>query len=310
MRRVRSLFKHRWLAPLCLLLLLLTACGTPTPPPTPTTTPTITLTPSPTPTPTVTPTATPVPPITVSLDWPAEVSGLEPFLIEADVVPPPGVPADPGVSAEVFDAGGASYATFTLYPRVLPRYVSTEPLQLPLIPAEGEWRLVLEVASPLDVTGDEALTFYPEPVPFRDLTGVLPEGVSLLVPEAFVEVAAQGDTFAGKRIWRHGDEQLELWWAPGPAEPLLFDTAVVMLESTYEEDAPDVETREEGTLQEQPLFVFDEVWHGSRSGEGEARVIQGPDRWLYVLRLRAMDDEGVSPLLCEVASTFGFPPGE
>ncbi len=26
--------------------------------------------------------------------------------------------------------------------------------------------------------------------------------------------------------------ELGLWWAPGPAEPLLFNTALVMLEAT------------------------------------------------------------------------------
>ncbi|MGC9357527.1 MAG: hypothetical protein ACP5GX_06670 [Anaerolineae bacterium] len=290
---------------LLILLVVLAGCGTPTPPPTPTATPTVTHTPSPTLTPSPTPTATPIPPIQLMVDWPAEVSALEPAFVEVDVVPPPGVPADPGVSAEVFDPEGYVYVTFNLYPRTPPRYVSTEPLRLPLLPLEGEWRLVVKVASPLEVEGDTEITFLPAPVPFRDLTGV-PEQVSLRVPETFVEVG-EGDVQAGWRIWRYEEEQLELWWAPGPAEPLAFNTAVVFLESTYLGIEPDVETREETTWDEQPAFVFAETWHGSGAGEGEAWVIQGPEQWLYVLRLRSMDEDGISSLLRQVAETLTFP---
>jgi hypothetical protein len=35
-------------------------------------------------------------------------------------------------------------------------------------------------------------------------------------------------------------------------------------------------------------------------------VIQGPDHWLYVLRVRALDDEDVPLLLYRVRETFTF----
>ncbi len=299
----------RFYRPLFLLGgLLLAGCGTPTPPPPPTATPTLTLTPTVTPTATPTPTPTPVPPIVVSLDWPAAPSALEPFAIEVDVVPPPGVPADPVVRADLFTPTGERYAEFTFYPRTLPRYVSQEEVRLPLFPPEGEWRLELHVASELEVEGDVQFAFAPPPVAFRDLTTVLPDGVALQVPEAFVELEAVGDSRAGGRIWGYGDERLELWWAPGPAKTLEFDTAVVMLETTHDSlNPPQVATVEALPVREQPTFAFAEIWSGRQAGEAEAWVSQGPSRWLYVLRTRAARAQPLSPLLREVAATFDFP---
>jgi hypothetical protein len=127
------------------------------------------------------------------------------------------------------------------------------------------------------------------------------------VPREFVEAVAQGDRWAGGRVWQHGDGEVALWWAPGPAEPLLLSTAVVMLEATHDPDAPpsvlDVEERE---WQGQTAFLFHEDWPGADGGPAEALVVQGSDYWLHVLRVRARGSESVPPLLRQVWETFAL----
>lgn len=295
---------HRFSIPLCLSLMFLAAC-------TPTTFPTLvpTLAPSPLPTstpiPSPTPTATPIPLLALTIHWPEQVSALQPVPIEVDLLPPPGIVVTATVYAVVRIPGGGHYQSFDLQPAGDNRYISTEPLQLPLQAREGDWRLEVIVRSTVEVTGERRLLFRPAPVRFRDLTAVLPAGVTLLVPQNFEEVLASGDAVAGARVWRHGNGELGLWWAPGPAEPLLFNNALVMLETTYGLSAP-APSFEEMTWQGQTAFLFHEDWPGAEGGPGEALVVQGPDDWLYVLRVRALDGNEIPALLRMVGETFRF----
>ncbi|MFQ6101852.1 MAG: hypothetical protein ACE5OS_11555 [Anaerolineae bacterium] len=292
--------------PLCISLALLAAC-TPATPPSPTSTPTPTLTPSPTPIPSPTPSATPIPPLALTIRWPEQVSALRPVPIEVELVPPPGVSVTATVRATVVDSASQLYQLFDLTLQEGNLYAAEEPLQLPLEPLEGDWRLMVHVRSALKVEGKRALTFQPAPIPFRDLTDDLPAGAEVHVPQDFVEVVSEGDQVAGGRVWRYGGGEVALWWAPGPVEPLLLNNAVVMLETTYDPGATvqvlDVEETEWG---EQVAFLFHEDWPGTDGGPAETLVVQGPDYWLYVLRVRAMGSETIPPLLRQVWGTFTF----
>jgi len=241
----------------------------------------------------------------LTIRWPARASALQPVPIEVELVPPPGISATATVRATVLDPQNRPYGPFDLLPREGDLYTADEMLRLPLEPLEGDWRLVLHVQSDLGVEGERKLVFQPSPIHFRDLTGVLPAGVDMRVPRDFVEAVAQGDQWAGGRVWRYGDGDVALWWAPGPVEPLLLNNAVVMLEATYGLNEPprvlDVEEREWGG---QTAFLFYEDWPGSEGGPAEALVVQAADHWLYVLRVRALGREAVPPLLRQVWETF------
>jgi hypothetical protein len=296
---------RNYIVTICVALILLAACTPVTPPP-PTPTPTVTPTPSPTPTLTPTPTATPIPPLALTICWPHRVSALEPVLVEVELVPPPGIAATATVRAVVTDPEGA-YQAFDLSPREGSLYAADEPLQLPLLPPEGDWQLVVYVRSELDVEGQRELVFQPTPVRFRDLADVLPAGADLRVPHDFEEVASFGDQVAGGHVWRYGGGEVALWWAPGPTEPLLLNNALVILETTHGTDAPQVaEDVEETEWQGQTAFLFREEWPGAEGGPGEALVVQGPDLWLYVLRVRAIGGDTIPPLLRQVGETFAF----
>jgi len=293
--------------------MLLTACALPAPPPTPTSlpTPTSTFTPSPTPIPSPTPTATPIPSLGLTIRWPEQVSALQPVPVEVDLVPPPGASVTSTVSVRVLDPYWKTGGRFDLAPQGGDRYAAEEPLQLPLEAAEGDWRLIVYVSSTLPVAGQRWLAFRPTSVRFHDLSGVLPEGVSVRVPQDFVERVAQGDPTAGGRVWRYGDGEIALWWAPGPVEPLLLNTAVVMIEATFDPEAPPaVRHVEETEWQSQAAFLFHEDWPedqvGTNSGPAEALVVQGPDYRLYVLRIRALGTRTIPPLLHQVRNTFAF----
>ncbi len=296
--------------PVCVSVTLLAACASAAPPPTPTPTlaPTPTLTPSPTPIPSPTPTATPIPPLALTIRWPEQVSALQPATIEVELVPPPGVSVTATVSAAVLDPEESLPCWLSdLTLREGNRYTAEEPLQLPLEPLEGDWRLVVYVQSTLSVEGERALVFRPVPIPFRDLIGVLPAGVNIRVPRDFVEAAAHGDQWAGGRVWRYGDGEVALWWAPGPVEPLLLNNAVVMLEATHDPDEPPhVLGVEETEWQGQTAFLFHEDWPGTNGGPAEALVVQGPDYWLYVLRVRTTGGEHIPLLMRQVWETFTF----
>ncbi|MGC9467647.1 MAG: hypothetical protein ACP5HS_03585 [Anaerolineae bacterium] len=297
-----------------LLLLMLMGCGTPAGPtvtPAPTRTATPTPTPAPTWTPTPTPTATPIPPAHLEVLWPAMVSPLTPMPIEAALVPPPGLDVRAELSATIMDPEAGVYATYDLAKQEGHRYRAQKMLQLPLEPMPGYWWLIVHVESELPTVGDPARFFEVEPVAFRALTSTLPAAVSLKIPTAFQEVVAQGDTAAGGRVWRHGEGEVSLWWAPGPTEALLVSNALVALEASYAADAryeafPAPPEAVPVVWDGRPGFEFAESWSDPDPGPGRAWVLQGADHWLYILRIRALGRDDIPPLHEEVAQTFTF----
>ena len=284
----------------------------PTLPPAPTSTPvpraTFVPTFTPTPSPTPVPTATPVPPMEVAILWPAaQVAVLDPAPVAVDVVQPYAVRIPVGVRATVMDPAAQVYGTFDLRWQGDARYVADVPLQLPFEPLPGYWWVIVHVETGLPVTGERATFFTPLPIDFRVLTDTLPAGVTLRVPVAFDEVMARGDRRAGARAWQFGDGEVALWWAPGPTEDLLQNNAIVMLEATHDvENPPRVLSIEERTWQGRTAFLFKEMWPGHEGGPAEAWVIQDEDFWLYVLRVRAVGDDAIPPLLRDVGATFAF----
>ena len=94
---------------------------------------------------------------------------------------------------------------------------------------------------------------------------------------------------------------------PGPTEALLLNNAVVMLEATHDPDAPPAaEFVEETAWQGQTAFLFREQWPGREGGPAAVWVIQGPDYWLYVLRIRAVGVDPIPALMETIAATFAF----
>jgi hypothetical protein len=304
---------RKLITPIFITLLLLTACAPATPPPTLAFTYVPTFTPALDPTQAPTPTITPIPPLELTVHWPAEVSALRPTPIKVEVVPPPGIAASAKVRAKVLDPHFALHQSFILGPQDENLYVSADLLRLPLEPDPGDWWLVLDVESELEVEGSRTKSFQPAPVPFRDLTGLLPAAADLHVPQDLMEVQAQGDMTAGGRVWRYeGDDdtsphgEVALWWAPGPHKPLSINTAVVMLEATYGTNTPTATSTEETEWQGQTAFRFQETWPGPEGGPAEALVVQGPDYWLYVLRVRALGGNDIPRLMREIGETFAF----
>ncbi len=311
------IFSNRVL--LSLLLFVVTAC-TPTllpvtPSPTLTLTPTVTSSPTAILIPTATP--TPIPPLKLKPHWPQQVTSLPPSRVEVDLIPPPGVDVRAVITAVVFAPGLETYATLDLQHQGNDRYVSADPLNLPLEPQVGDWLIVFHVQSDLVVSGNRALTFRALPPPYRILTDTLPAGVVLRVPESFTQAEASGDAWAGRYVWRScekgGSEacsevgEVSLFWAPGPTEPLQFSTAVMMLEATYDADAPPAVTENELIdWQGRAAFLFQELWPGYQGGPGEAWVIRSDDDWLYVLRIRAVGEDAIPDLVRQVAETFAF----
>ena len=286
------------------LLLLLTACATPVPLPTATLSPTLTQTLAPTLTPS--PTPTPLPAI-LKLHSPAEVSAVNPVHLEVLLVPPSSGSVTAKMIATVLTPSGEVYQRFNLRQQGELRYLSEQLLSMPLDPLPGKWRLVVGLSASRPVVGEQTLDFSPAPLAFYDLEPVLPDGVALRVPQAFEEVWAQGDKYAGGRVWRYGEGELALWWAPGPTEELLYDNALVLLESSHGADAPDgpeILAYELSEWQGQPAFRFQERWPGADGGPAVAWVVQGADHWLYVLRARAWGAEELPILLEELQATF------
>lgn len=168
--------------------------------------------------------------------------------------------------------------------------------------------MVMHVRSALEVQGPRELTFRPVPIQFRDLSGVVHEGASLHVPQAFAEVSSEGDAWAGGRTWRYGGGEIELWWAPGPTEPLLINNAVVMLEATHNSrQPPRVSSVQTIDWRGRAAFLFREEWPADSASErepAEVVVVQGTDYWLYALRVRAIGGQEIPALLRQVWRSF------
>ncbi len=284
---------------------------------------------APTPVPTALPAATrpptPMPSVATALlhvHWPeTKVPILPPKPIEIELIAPPDIKVKANVLSSVLDPTGERYGLFALRPSddAVPdganprRYISERPLQLPLQPLDGEWRLVVALQSNVRVTGDQVHGFEPVPLSFCVLTDTLHAGVNLKVPRTFEVVFAQGNPWAGGRVWRYQGGEVALWWAPGPLEPLLLSNALVMLETTYKFDAPlEVLSAEEAQWPGANLdsvltvFLFHEMWPGPEGGPAEAYVLQGPDHWLYVLRMRAVGQDTIPSLIRQVGQTLMF----
>ena len=297
------------------VMVALAACSTPASPPTlePTATlpPTATMTPAPTATPTPTPTATPIPPARLELRWPEVVSVPAPVPIEVLLEPPPGGSLDAEITATVMDPGAQVYATFELTEREGNLYRSPEPLQLPFDPMPGAWWFYVQVSAPVPVVGDGALFFHIEPIENRDLTEVLRPGTTIEIPVEFDEVIAQGDIWAGGRVWRYGEGEMALWWVPGPTKDFTDSNALVVLEATYDahgqrDTAPSPLEVMSIEWQGRPGFEFSETWPEPEGGPGRAWVIQGSDYWVYVLRVRGVGTPTVPTLHERIAETFAF----
>jgi len=254
-----------------------------------------------------TPTVTPVPPHVVNIRWPERASALEPVTIKVDVQSPRGFAEELRVSAILFNPENVPVWSADLVKGDGGLYYGQEPVVFSLLPNEGDWRLQVYVQSSLRVEGELSHTFQPSPIAFRELSGTLPTQASMLVPEEFDEELALGDQVAGARVWRYGEGEVSVWWAPGPTEPLLLNTAIVMLEATFDPEAsPRVLNVEENQWAGQRAFVFTESWPEAADGPAEAWVIQGPEYWLYVLRVRPVGTSEVPSLLQEIRDTFMF----
>lgn len=289
----------------------LTPVISPSPTPTSTTTPTAVPTPTQTPTATPTPTPTPIPPQQLTIRWPEDVSALEPIPIAVEVVPPPGVEATTVLTAVVRHSRAGLIYQAPLLPQGDFLYAAEEPLRLPLVPPPGTYRLIVLLSSSIDAVGDRVLHFQPNPIAVHDLApgsnAGVHEGVRLAVPLQFKEVVADGGPWAGRRAWRYSDGEVALWWAPGPTEALLASNAMVILEATHN---PAGQLQVQGVTEVEWLgeraFLFRERWPGIEGGPAEALVVQGPDYWLYVLRIRARGGAVIPPILELVRDTFSF----
>ena len=243
----------------------------------------------------------------VSILWPEQVSAMEPAVITVDVVQPYGVRFPIDVSATVMDPEAQTYGTFDLRWQEGTRYAADAPVRFPFEPLPGYWWVIVHVETGLPVSGERALFFEPTPIDFRVLTDTLPIDVTLRIPQAFDEVVALGDQWAGGRVWQYDDGEIALWWAPGPTEDLLLNNAIVMLETTHDdENPPDVLSVEQTEWQGRTAFLFQEMWPDRSGGPSEAWVIQDGDFWLYVLRVRALDGDTIPALMREVGATFAF----
>jgi hypothetical protein len=101
--------------------------------------------------------------------------------------------------------------------------------------------------------------------------------------------------------------EVALWWAPGPTEALYYNTALVMLEATYDpENTPAIVATETQEWQGRAAFLFHEQWPGYAGGPAEAWVIRDADNWLYVLRMRAVGEDAIPSLARQVGETFTF----
>ena len=238
---------------------------------------------------------------------------MHPVSIEVEVIPPPGVAVTTTLNVVVRHPRAGLIYQAPLVPRDDYLFVAEEPLRLPLDPPPGSYRLIVLVDSNLHAAGDRVLFFDPAPIPFHNLDPGGPsgihEGVRLVVPLEYPGVIISGGPWAGRRAWHFVDGAVSLWWAPGPTEDLVLDNAVAMLDATHDTvDPPKVTSVEQIEWAGQRAFVFRERWSGQDGGPSEAMVVQGPDFWLYVLRIRARGGASIPPILYQVRETFAFAP--
>jgi hypothetical protein len=243
-----------------------------------------------------------VPPIPLTIRWPGSVSALEDTRVTVDL--PRILERDPDVLlwvwltdplnrlawyADLEHVGGGTFE-------------SVDVLHLPMAAPAGEWRLELLIVSDARVSGERAITFQLDPLPFWDLSGEVPAGVELSVPQAFALRRQEGDLVSGGRVWSGAGGEVALWWAPGPSEQLSQDTAQVLLEATLPPgtDVP-VELVTPLAEDEGAGFLFVERWE---EGPAETLVVQSDDYWLYLLRVRAVDGPSIPALLREIQGTF------
>ncbi len=284
------------------LLLLAGGCGDlPFPAPTPTPAPTVP--PPPTPTPVPTPTPTPLPPIPLTFRFPETVTALEGVTVRVEL---PGlVQRDPRaqVWAQILPPGSREPVwESALQSNGATAYVSPELVYFPLEALPGDWRLSISVRSTAPVLGPRLFRFRQEPIPFWDLTGLVPAEVRLKIPQAFSVVRREGDEIAGVTIWQRGAERVELWWTPGPAEPLTLDTAQMLVEATFPVMGNvEIAGAEAISRGKRPGFRFREGWP---EGRAEALVVQASSRRLYLMRIWGTPGGEFSPLLREIQGTF------
>ncbi len=278
-------------------VLLAVGCGAPNPSPTPT------LTPSPAPSPTPSPTPTPLPPVPLTIHFPETVSALEGVTVTVEL---PGLAQrDPGarVLAQVFPPGSREPVWESpLEAAGDGMYVSARPIYFSLEVVPGDWRLLVDVQSPVPVRGGRWFRFRQEPVPLWDLQGQVPEEVSLPVPQPFVPIRQEGDLVAGGRVWQRDGERVELWWAPGPLGPLTLDTAQMLEEATFPiGETVEITSVEAVTRGKRPGFLFREKW---ADGPAEALLLQSSRQYLYLLRVRVRGRGELTPLLWEIQAAI------
>jgi hypothetical protein len=181
-------------------------------------------------------------------------------------------------------------------------YVSTRPVYFSLKSVPGDWRLFVDVRSPVPIRGGRWFRFQQEPVPLWNLTGEVPGEVSLPVPQPFIPIRQEGDLVAGGRVWRRDGERVELWWAPGPLEPLTQDTAQMLEEATLPVgERVEITAIEAVTRGKRPGFLFREKWI---DGPAEALLLQSSSGYLYLLRVRVSGREDLTPLLREIQAAM------
>jgi hypothetical protein len=244
-----------------------------------------------------------LPPVLLTIRFPETVSALEGVTVVAEL---PGLAQrDPEarVWAQVFPPDSREPVWESLLePAGDGTYVSIRPIHFSLEPVPGDWRLFVDVQSPVPVRGGRWFRFQQAPLPLWDLTGQVPEEVSLPVPQSFALVQQEGDLVAGSRVWRRGGEWIELWWAPGPAERLTLDTAQMLEEATFPPmGTVEVTSVEAVTRGKRPGFRFYERWP---DGPAEALLLQSSSRYLYLLRVRVSGREELMPLLREIQAAM------
>ncbi|MBN1955087.1 MAG: hypothetical protein JW900_08565 [Anaerolineae bacterium] len=282
------------------LALLLAACGPPPAPPSPTPPPA----PSPTaaPTPSPTPTLTPPAPVSIHVEWPALVNGLQDFTLRVRLEGIEERDPETRVWAWIMDDRYRLQWMDDLQPVGNGEYVAPTSLHIPMEVRPGDWQLTVSILSQAALSGERALTFRARPVPLRELDGGIRPNIVLRIPLAMIANYAEGDAVAGGRTWTGPPGEVGLWWVPGPVEPLRVDTAQMLVEATYPQAAPpEILAAEAAEWHGLEAVRFYEQWP---EGPAEALVVRGSDLWLYLLRVRSTHGSPISPLLQDIAASL------